>query len=166
LDADLVAESKQVLEAIRDVAQRPLAVGAADLRVSSVGELNGSDADRDCPVVVLSPRRATAARVTVEIHDREQWVLAGADGPGFEFYAGMRQDRYALLRKLVRAIVTGDFEYGWQERRVRRLLRPWSHRVVKVWVARYGSGADAEITEHWARTEGEDLMHRRFHSYQ
>jgi hypothetical protein len=165
VDADLISESERVLEAVREAAQRPLDEGAADLRLSTVEELYGPDADYDCPVVVLTPRRAASARVTVEVQDVEQWWLAAGGGPGYELYAGMQRDRYALLRKLVAAVVAGQYEDGWEQRRQRLLLRPWRHRVVHLWIARFGAGPDAEATVHHTRPEENDRSHRRFEPY-
>ena len=166
MEDDLVAETQRVLEAVREAARRPLEEGAAELRIASVRELYGTDAAYDWPVVLLNPRRPSAARVTVEIQDLDQWWLAGADGPGYELYAGMQRDWYALLGKLVRAIVAGHYEYGWQERRRRLLLlRPWRHRAVHVWVARFGRGEDAESTVHQTLAEGKDHAHHRFDAY-
>jgi hypothetical protein len=165
VDETVARTAREVIDAVREAAGAPLEAGAAELSMSTVKELYGADADYDAPVVVLAPRNEAAARVTIEVQHGEVWWLQGADGPGFEFYAGMREDRYALVRTLVRAVIAGEYEYGWEQRHQRLLLRPWRRRSVSVRVARFGSQPEPITTEHWIGAEGRDPGYHRFEPY-
>jgi hypothetical protein len=73
--------------------------------------------------VVLSPLDPEAARVVVEVQDRELWWMNTDAGPGTELHAGMKDDRYALLGALVRAVVAGRYFHGPYTEAVRGLFR-------------------------------------------
>jgi hypothetical protein len=103
---------QRVVATMRDAAREPLEVGAATLTVSSVKEVYGTASVYDGPVVVLTPRNRAAARVVVEVQGEALWWLDAADGPGYEAYAGTPEDRYALLKRLVEAVVRGAPEAG------------------------------------------------------
>jgi hypothetical protein len=120
----------------------------------------------DAPAVVLEPRERAAARVVVVVDGEQAWWLRAGEGPSYEFYEGMREDRYALLKRLVKAVVSGEYEHRWEERSHRFLLMPWRRRTVPVWVATFGVGADSVFTEHYTNPlAADDLDHRRFAPY-
>jgi hypothetical protein len=164
-DRDIRGAVEPVVGAVRQAAREPLEAGAAELTISSVKEVYGQSAEYDAPAIVLAPRERAAARVVVEVHGHDLWWLSAGDGPGFEFYVGMREDRYALLKRLVRAVVRGDYEHLWEERSQRLLLMPWRHRTRPVWVAAFGRGRDVIATEHYTDPRGKDPAHRRFAPY-
>ena len=142
-DAELRSTVDRVVAVIRAAAREALDAGAAELFVSDTRSEWGPSVMYDWPVVVLKPREPAAARVRVEIGDPEEWVLSAGDGPPFEFYAGMREDRDALLTKLVAAVVRGDYEHGYETESFRRWLPPWTRKEYPVRVARFGVGEDA-----------------------
>ena len=162
---DISGVVERVLEAVREAASEPLEAGVAELTISSVKEIHGPSADYDAPAIVLTPREPAAARVVAEVQDGDLWWLSAGDGPGFELHAGMREDRYVLLERLVKAVVSGDYEHGWEERGQRLLLTPWRRRRRAVWVATFGRGRDAVATRHQIDRRGVDPAHRRFAPY-
>jgi hypothetical protein len=164
-DYDLSNVVEKVVESVREAANEPLDAGAAELTTSSVKELYGADAVYDAPAVVLTPRNPTAARLIVEVQAEDLWWLSAGDGPPFEFAVGMREDRYSLLKRLVHAVVSGQYEYGWEHRHRRLLLRPWRRRTVRVWVATFGPDGHPVTTEHWADPRGKDPARRSFAAY-
>jgi len=153
-----------VLDVVGAAARDALDAGWAQLELSTVEELYGPGADYDTLAVVLSPRYPQAARVVVEIQDRGEWWLTAGDGPGVELHAGMREDRFAALTDLVRAVVAGRYGHGWEQRRRRMLLRPWRHRVDDVWVARIAP--HRSVAEQWgSQRHGAPLGTVRFAPY-
>ena len=107
--AQLEGHERRVIEAIRDEAGEALDRDAARLTTTTVRELYGSDSPYDALVVVLDPANPRAARLVIEVQDAEQWWLSAADGPPYEFYPGMK-GHFQCLRRLVEAVVAGDYE--------------------------------------------------------
>jgi hypothetical protein len=112
----------RVAEVVKEAAARAIGDGRATLSIKRLSDLH-DDAEYDCPVVVLSPLDPDAARVVVEVQDQELWWVNTDAGPGTELYAGMKDDRYALLGALVRAVVAGRYFHGPCTESVRGLLR-------------------------------------------
>ena len=104
-------EAQRVMETIRTAAADALQAGRAELTVTTSREAYG-DAEYDCPVVMLSPVNPKAARVLVEVQEKDAWWLLTGDGPGTEFYPGMERDRHEQLAALVRAVVAGRYTHG------------------------------------------------------
>jgi hypothetical protein len=86
----------RVAEVVQEAAAGAISGGRATLSIKRLSDLY-DDAEYDCPIVVLSPLHPEAARVVVEVQDRDLWWVKTDAGPGTELRTGMKDDRYTLL---------------------------------------------------------------------
>jgi hypothetical protein len=156
--------SSEVVRRVRQVVERAAAAqietGGAQVTVGRLADFF-PDGDYDCPVVVLDPANPDAASVVVELQGDELWWLNTGDGPGTEFYAGMKEDRYELLGRLVRAVVAGDYRHGPCVDEQRRLLR--SPRQVHGWFETFDTDQGPQTSRHFGREV--PRQERRFAPY-
>ena len=124
---EVVARVRQVVE---EAAAAPIRAGRAEVAVRRLADVY-AEATYDCPVIVLTPAEAEAARVVVEVQADELWWLIADGGPGTELYVGMTEDRFALLGSLVRAVVAGEYRHGPHTEERRRVFR--SPRRLRGW---------------------------------
>lgn len=108
-----------------------------------------AQSEYDCPVVVLTPTNPEAPSVVVEVQQDELWWVNTDDGPGTELYVGMKEDRYAVLRSLIRAVVAGDYRHGPCIDEVRRLFR--SPRKVRGWFEAFDTDQGPRTSRHFGR---------------
>lgn len=154
---EVVARVRQVVE---DAAGTAIAAQRAHLAVARLADLSKRP-EYDCPVIVLTPTNREAARIVVEVQLDALWWVGVADGPGSELYAGMKEDRYALLGSMVRSVVEGRYRHGPCTTEVKRLLRP--SRQLEGWYETFETEDAPFTSRHFPRAA--PTKERRFRPY-
>ena len=72
----------RVRRVVEEAAAGPLGTGGAEVTVGRLADVYQGPS-YDCPVVLLTPAMADAARVVVEVQDDESWWVTVADGAGY-----------------------------------------------------------------------------------
>ena len=164
--ADPTSAADAVRTLVEEAAGELIRAGDARVTLTSIRALYGPDVDYECPVVVLTPRNRSAAELRIEVQDHGVWWLSAGGGPGLEFPDESLDERAALLRELVKAVVRGDYESGVETRTRRALLPPWRREQVRVRVARFFiDDHDPLDVEHWPSQSLEARPVTRFAPY-